>query len=76
MHTKSFSQSNLILGCHFAFLFPLRATSEYLAYKISALTVFRFRNTRNPTSRASKRARLVAMYIAVAIKPSSYVHRL
>ena len=31
--------------------------------------------TRNSVSRASKRARLVAMYIAVAIKPSSYVHR-
>ena len=31
--------------------------------------------TRNPASRASKRARLVAMYIAVAIRPSSYVHR-
>ena len=27
--------------------------------------------TRNPASRASKHARLVAMYIAVAIKPSS-----
>ena len=25
--------------------------------------------------RASERARLVAMYIAVAIKPSCYVHR-
>ena len=44
MHTKSFSQSNLILGCHFAFLFPLRASSEYLAYKNSALIVFRLRN--------------------------------
>ena len=32
-------------------------------------------NTRNPALRASKRVRLVAMYIAVAIKPSSYVHR-
>ena len=28
-----------------------------------------FYNTRNPASRASKRARLVAMYIAVAIRP-------
>ena len=32
-------------------------------------------DTRNPASRASKRARLVAMYIAVAIRLSSYVHR-
>ena len=32
-------------------------------------------HTRNPASRASKRARLVAMYIAVAIRPSSYVLR-
>ena len=32
-------------------------------------------NTRNPASRASQRARLVAMYIAVAIRLSSYVHR-
>ena len=32
-------------------------------------------NTRNPASRASKRARVVAMDIAVAIRPSSYVHR-
>ena len=30
---------------------------------------------RNPASRASQRARLVAMYIAVAIRLSSYVHR-
>ena len=32
-------------------------------------------NTRNPASRASQRACLVAMYIAVAIRLSSYVHR-
>ena len=31
--------------------------------------------TRNPASRASMPASLVAMYIAVAIRPSSYVHR-
>ena len=31
--------------------------------------------TRNPASRASNRVRLVAMYIAVAIRISSYVHR-
>ena len=31
--------------------------------------------TKNPASRASQRARLVAMYIAVAIRLSSYVHR-
>ena len=30
-------------------------------------------NTRNPSSRASKRARLVAMYIAVAIRVTSEV---
>ena len=32
-------------------------------------------HTRNPASRASKHARLVAMYIAVAIRLSGYVHR-
>ena len=32
-------------------------------------------NTRNPASRASQQAHLVAMYIAVAIRLSSYVHR-
>ena len=34
-------------------------------------------NTRNPALQASKRARLVAMYlyIAVAVRPSSYEHR-
>ena len=31
--------------------------------------------TRNPALRASQRARLVAMYMAVAIRLSSYVHR-
>ena len=37
--------------------------------------LFAFHTTRNPASRASQRARLVAMYIAVAIRPSSYVHK-
>ena len=39
------------------------------------LAKLKFTYTRNPASRASKHARLVAMYTAVAIKPSCYVHR-
>ena len=42
---------------------------------IKAAVIFAFYNARNPASQASKRVRLVAMYIAVAIRPSSYVHR-
>ena len=36
---------------------------------------YEYKFTRNPALRASQRARLVAIYIAVAIRLSSYVHR-
>ena len=49
----------------------MSATSA-IFWLLMALQSFALLHTRNPASRASKRARLVAMYIAVAIRPSSY----
>ena len=53
--------------------FEVCSILKYLFTCDISIKIYRF--TRNPASRASKRPRLVAMYIAVAIRPSSYVHR-
>ena len=50
--------------------------SQMLTLKFSkTFGLLKIYGTRNPALRASKRGRLVAMYIAVPIRPSSYVHR-
>ena len=65
--TKNFASYELFIP-FFDFCFSLVLADEVT--KIPEYYV-----TRNPASRASKRAHLVAMYLAVAIRPSSYVHR-